>query len=519
MSRFDVVIIGSGISSLTCAALLARRGKSVCVLESHSKPGGFLHCFSRFGHRFDTGAHYLGAMGEGEPFRVLLEHLGVYDGDLFEELDPEGFDVLRFPGFELAFPQGYARVADRLSSLFPGEREGIREFLRSVRRAVRGFPTYEFNDASSDPSQTRRLMESLETPLSSVVSGLIRDPRLQCVLYSHCALHGVRPREISFGLHSIVMDSLIRGAVGFRHGGDGLARRYVGRIERSGGKVLTRKRVESLRVRGARIEEVITEGGERFSGEWVISGIHPKALFRMLSDRSPLTPAFEERLSRMRESFGFFGIYADADPEIPLDPRRNYYFFGTEDPTRLIGGRSQDPRLPASAVFASVPRRVPRPGGRGIPVAFHLASPIGLFEPWLASRHGRRPREYEELKRVVAGGAFELIEGYHPGFRGQLRSVATSSPLTNLHFNGSEEGSAYGIYHSIQNTGARALGPRTKILNLLLTGQSCLFPGLLGAAISGLRTSGHIVGIKPILSELRAGLGARPLDPFKECVP
>ncbi|MES2855943.1 MAG: hypothetical protein V4692_08765, partial [Bdellovibrionota bacterium] len=52
-------------------------------------------------------------------------------------------------------------------------------------------------------------------------------------------------------------------------------------------------------------------------------------------------------------------------------------------------------------------------------------------------------------------------------------------------------------------TGGRAIGPRTKIINLMVTGQSCLFPGLLGAAIAGLRTTSHIIGMKPILRELK----------------
>lgn len=506
MSRFDVVIIGAGISSLTCAALLSRRGKSVCVLESHPKPGGYMHCFSRFGHRFDTGAHYLGAMGEGQPFRVLLEYLGVYDPGLFTELDPEGFDVLRFPGFEMSLPQGYARLIDRLSSRFPAEREGIGAYFRAVRRAVRNFPTYEFNDASDGQA----LRDALETPLARVVTRLTGDPRLQCVLYAHCALHGVPPGQISFGLHSIVVDSLIRGPVGLRHGGDALARGYVDSIERAGGKVLTRRRVRSLQIRDRRVERVVTADGGCVEGEWIVAGIHPKALFRMLSDPSCLTRAFECRLAGMRESTGLFGIYADADADIPVDPRRNYYFFATEDPGRLISpGPAAGPDSPVGAVFAASPRREKDPEAAGFPVGFHLASPFGWFEAWKESRHGRRPREYEELKRLVADRAFELIEGYHPGFRSRLRAVATSSPLTNVHFNGSEEGSAYGIHHSIQNTGVRALGPRTRVMNLLLTGQSCLFPGLLGAAISGLRTAGHILGLKPILAELRAGLGER----------
>jgi phytoene dehydrogenase-like protein len=40
MSKFDAVIVGSGINSLVCAAVMARRGKKVCVLERNAVLGG-----------------------------------------------------------------------------------------------------------------------------------------------------------------------------------------------------------------------------------------------------------------------------------------------------------------------------------------------------------------------------------------------------------------------------------------------------------------------------------------------
>ena len=101
----DVIIIGSGISALTCAALLTKQGRKVLVLEQYKKPGGYLHGFERFGHHFDTGAHYVGAMQEGQPFQALLEYLGVYSPELFVPLDSTGFDVFHFPERTVVFPQ------------------------------------------------------------------------------------------------------------------------------------------------------------------------------------------------------------------------------------------------------------------------------------------------------------------------------------------------------------------------------------------------------------------------------
>jgi all-trans-retinol 13,14-reductase len=133
-----------------------------------------------------------------------------------------------------------------------------------------------------------------------------------------------------------------------------------------------------------------------------------------------------------------------------------------------------------------------------------VASPFEWFSPWVEDRYGRRSAAYKEFKTGITNSIYAAVEKHQPGFAANIRQCTSSTPLTHLHFNGSEEGSSYGLYHSMANTGARALGPRTKVLNLLLTGQNCLFPGLMGAATSALRTCGHVVGIKPVLQELKA---------------
>ena len=44
MKHFDVLILGSGISSLASARFLNNFGiKKIGILEQHSVPGGFLH--------------------------------------------------------------------------------------------------------------------------------------------------------------------------------------------------------------------------------------------------------------------------------------------------------------------------------------------------------------------------------------------------------------------------------------------------------------------------------------------
>ena len=57
---YDTIVIGSGMGSLTTAAILAKEGQKVLVLEKHYTAGGFTHIFKRKGFEWDVGIHYIG---------------------------------------------------------------------------------------------------------------------------------------------------------------------------------------------------------------------------------------------------------------------------------------------------------------------------------------------------------------------------------------------------------------------------------------------------------------------------
>lgn len=74
----DVVIIGSGIGGLCCAAILAEYGYKVTVCEAHYHAGGAAHGFDVAGFQFDAGPSFFAGLSDenarsSNPLKQVLD--------------------------------------------------------------------------------------------------------------------------------------------------------------------------------------------------------------------------------------------------------------------------------------------------------------------------------------------------------------------------------------------------------------------------------------------------------------
>ncbi len=74
---YDVIVVGGGLAGLTTAALMAKKGKHVLLLERNYIPGGCASSYYRNGAVFDSGATTLLGLSKGMPLRKVLDELGV----------------------------------------------------------------------------------------------------------------------------------------------------------------------------------------------------------------------------------------------------------------------------------------------------------------------------------------------------------------------------------------------------------------------------------------------------------
>ncbi|MCP5114913.1 MAG: NAD(P)-binding protein, partial [bacterium] len=133
---WDSIVIGSGMGGMAAAAMLARIGRRVLVLEQHAIPGGFTQTFKRPGYRWDVGVHIVGEMTERSFPGRLLQDL-THSRLQWESVGPV-YDEFNFPdGFTIQFPDSPEAFRTTLAESFPDQRQAIDDYLTLVKNAAR----------------------------------------------------------------------------------------------------------------------------------------------------------------------------------------------------------------------------------------------------------------------------------------------------------------------------------------------------------------------------------------------
>lgn len=76
MTKYDAILVGSGIGSLSTGLLLQKAGKKVLILEKKSVVGGRLASYKKDGFTLDIGVHLISRSNKG-PLGQLHERAGI----------------------------------------------------------------------------------------------------------------------------------------------------------------------------------------------------------------------------------------------------------------------------------------------------------------------------------------------------------------------------------------------------------------------------------------------------------
>jgi all-trans-retinol 13,14-reductase len=485
---WDAIVIGSGIGGLTAAVLLGvHAGKRVLVLERHYAAGGFTHTFQRPGYEWDVGLHYIGQMqDELSMVRRAFDH--ITEGRVQWQPMPEIYDRFIIEGRIFDYAAGLERFREGLGQSFPSEIRAIDRYIAAVRACNRARGLYFAEKAV--PAPVAALAGSLmrvpyirwaRHTTREVLENFTGNRELIGVLTGQWGDYGLPPGKSSFAAHATIAEHYFGGASYPVGGAGAIAAAIVPQIEYAGGAVVTSADVSAILLDGAKATGVRMGDGHEFHSGVVLSDAGAANTFeRLLPPNLSALDSLRRQLLRLQPSTAHVSLYvglSQSDAALGLEGT-NLWVYPSFDHDANVERFARDIDAPLPGVYLSFPsakdpdfqRRHP---GKSTVEAITML-PYAAFDRWGDTRWKRRgARLLAELERRA------------PSVDGNIDYTELSTPVTTRHFMNYGHGEIYGIASTPERFLTRALGARTPIRGLYLTGQDAASLGVVGALYGG----------------------------------
>lgn len=301
-----VVVVGGGISGLATAALLARGGAAVTLLERHEVLGGRASTLELDGFRFDTGPSWYFMPEVFDHFFALLgtrveDHLDLVPLDPAYRVffEPDGADAAST--FELSASPGVNR--SRFDAVEPGAGGRLAAYAAEASEAYGLaldhflYTTFERPDRALSPAVLRRLPRLaalLRESLADRAARAVEDPRLRQLLGYHAVFLGSSPYRAP-ALYSLMSHLDLVDGVQYPRGGMYTLIEAVARLARDeGAELRTGADVAGIEVTGGDGRRGRVTGVRLASGELVEADVVVSAADRHHTETALLEPRWAD---------------------------------------------------------------------------------------------------------------------------------------------------------------------------------------------------------------------------------
>ncbi|MGK0366229.1 MAG: all-trans-retinol 13,14-reductase [Saprospiraceae bacterium] len=507
-NHYNTIIIGSGMGSLTTAAILAKEGQKVLVLERHYTAGGFTHIFKRKGYEWDVGIHYIGEVQRpNSVLRRLFDY--VSDSNLKWADMGEVYDKIVIGDKHYDFVKGVQNFKDKMGSYFPGEEEAIEEYVNLVFAATKTSQKFYMEKALPKlvskvigGSMRKPFLKFSDQTTYNVLKSLTDNEELIKVLAGQYGDYGVTPKKSSFAMHAAVARHYFSGGSFPIGGSSQIVETIAPVIEAASGTILISAEVQEVIIENNKATGVRMKNDRIFTADNVVSGAGIMTTFNKLLPTAVTTKhKMVDQLQTIKRSVAHACLYIglEGSPQELELPKANYWVYpddGDHDTcvNRYLENMDEEfPLVYISFPSAKDPDWSNRYPGRSTIDVLTLV-PYDAFANWEGSRWMKRGEDYDAFKERIAQRLLEVLYKQMPQVRGKVAHYELSTPLTTKHFVNYDEGEIYGLDHTPSRFRQKFLKPRTPIKNFYLTGQDIVSAGVGAALFSGVLTASAMTG-------------------------
>ncbi|XP_072493572.1 all-trans-retinol 13,14-reductase-like isoform X2 [Notamacropus eugenii] len=521
--QLDAVVIGSGTGGLAVAAILAKAGKRVLVLEQHTTAGGCCHTFGLDGLEFDTGIHHVGQLKKSSFCRFFLDQIS--EGQLNWAYLGSPFDivVLEGPNGRREFPMyaGEKAYVQGLKEKFPHEGAAIDKYMKMVKEVAKGtlhivllkllpVPVVRLLDKWGLLAFFSPFLRAVTQSLADVLNQLPASPDLKAVLSYIYPTYGVIPKNASFSLHALLINHFLEGAFYPRGGSSEIAFHIIPVIQRAGGAVLTRATVNSVLLDSAgRACGVRVKKDQRlvniFSPTVISNAGILNTYERLLPEKVRCLPGIQTHLEMVQHSVSTLCVFIclrGSKKNLGLEANNCYVYFDTDIDQAMERylSLSRDQAVAHIPYFFITSPSAKDPTWKDrfpdqSTLMMMLPARYEWFEEWQEEPPRKRGSDYEALKDSFIDASMSVLMKLHPQLEGKVHNVSVGSPLSHQVFLAGSHGENYlnRNLNRLQPHVMATMRAQSPIPNLYLTGQDVFTCGLFGALHGALLCSSTIL--------------------------
>jgi prolycopene isomerase len=482
------------MAGLTCGCLLAQKGLKVLMIEKNQKVGGCCASFQKEGFSFDLSVQSLGECQEGGRVWRMLKQLNLLDQIRFIPIEPAR--EYHFPNRRVSQSSRMETHIENLSSLFPGERKGIKEVYAALEKIFEEFSNIRSSlnwfEPSSFVSQYPFLSRYKDKTYGELLNEFISHPFLKTLLSIRSSYALLPPEEISaVGMAGIEMSYFHYGVSCVEGKVEQLPIKMGEAFEKMGGQISRGHEVQQILMDKKKAIGVRLEDGQEMTGKAVISNVDAHHTFSELIGENHIPSGFRSKLKGMTPSLSYFILYLGIEGGLDELPVSNNEVFFEGQLQKEFEFLYENRIWEKAPFYLLAPSKInPSHAPRGKNTLCLSCKVSYRFSPdW-----DRKTKD--ELSQRLIHRASAFI----PNLEKRILVKIETTPKTIEQWTGNRWGAAYGWAQTPRQSGIYRLPRTSPIPNLYLTGH-WTSPG---GGIAGVVASGELTA-EAVLNRLEKG--------------
>lgn len=502
--KYDIITIGAGLGTLTAAALLAKKGYKVAMVEQHNIPGGMATTFKRKNLTVEVGLHELDGLDEYDMKIKILDFLGIRKKLTFIRL-PEFYRFIHGET-DITIPDSDTEAEKILTGKFPEEKKGIQKYfntIRDLRKEISSLPMEPWKMIfllPVFPLLFPNLVKQMKNTLGNFLDKHIQSEELKLVLIANLGYYHDDPYSMSMIYYSAAQSGFYYGGGHYIQGGSqNLSNALADVVTSNHGKIIYNRMVQEIIIEndkavGIKYSKKNGELEEILRADKIIAGASlPNIVYKLLPKEFSLklAPLVENKQNSCSIMTMYLGLNQPLQKLIKKNQTATYstFFFpnhlhSVKEWHKIAQGDLNERGI-VTVDYSLIDSKLTAKGKH-----FAVVCAYDYGKDW-----DKDESKYKKQKKEAEEKLLKKLEEQYPGIRKKIFYYELGTARTIENYTLNPGGSIYGFAQIPSQSGPFRANAKSKIPGLYMA-SAWVNPGggFTGAMMSGFLAARSIAG-------------------------